>query len=238
MTEPEGNVFQNAGGNAKAAPESTLLQAAREAVRAGRSPRANADMRIPPRYRGKTLWGFSFDNEAISKKAERAKEALLDGGSLFLTGAPGCGKTHLATALMCEWCAANLAESGGVPHHAKGPPLFVPAVELLAGIKRAWDEGGAEHAVMERLFRTPVLVIDDLGAERASDWSRQVFYSVIDRRYREGSQVIITSNLDLERLDRSLDGRIASRLCEMGPVIDMGRADWRAEARRRAASGV
>ncbi len=202
----------------------------------GRSPRANADMSVPARYRGRTLQGFAFEREAISRKAARARQALMNGESLFLTGACGSGKTHLAIALMCEWCAENLTATGdGKFYHSKGSPLFVPAVELLSGIKRTWDEPGAsEHAMMERYARTPLLVIDDLGAERASDWSRQVFYLIIDRRFRVGSQVIITSNLDMNRLQGALDDRIASRLCEMGITIDMGRTDYRVEGRRLA----
>ncbi len=211
------------------------LERAKEAVRLGRSPRANADMGIPPRYGGRTLGSFAFDVEAASRRAAFAKEALLRGESVFLTGATGSGKTHLAIGLMREWCAENLKESDeGRLYHSKGPPLFVPSVELLGSIKRAWDEGASEHAVTERYLRTPLLVIDDLGAEKASDWSRQVFYLIIDRRYRDRTQVIITSNLDMGRLTKTLDDRVASRLCEMGVTLGTGPTDYRVEGRMAA----
>ncbi len=209
------------------------LTLAKEAVRRGRSSRANADMAVPPRYRGRTTGSFAFDTEAMSRKAAGAKAALMRGESVFLTGACGSGKTHMAVALMCEWCAEFLTTTGdGMLYHSRGAPLFTPAVELLGAIKRAWDEGESEHAVVERYLKAPLLVIDDLGAEKASDWSRQVFYGIIDRRYRENTQVVITSNLDMERLMKTLDDRIASRLCEMGVTIDMGGIDYRVEGRR------
>jgi DNA replication protein DnaC len=209
------------------------LARAKEAVRLGRSPRANSDMAVPPRYRGKTLGSFAFDLETVARRAAFATEALLRGESVFLTGSPGSGKTHLAVGLMREWCAENLAEADeGKIYHGKGAPLFVSSVDLLGSIKRTWDEGGSEHAVMERYFKTPLLVIDDLGAERASDWSRQVFYLIIDRRYRDATQVIVTSNLDMTRLMKTLDDRVASRLCEMGVTIDLGTTDYRVDGRR------
>ena len=76
-----------------------------------------------------------------------------------------------------------------------------------------------------------LLVIDDVGAEKVSDWSRQMFYTLIDRRYREMSQTIITSNLDLDKLAEIIDERISSRIIEMGKVIKLGGKDWRLNSR-------
>ncbi len=85
----------------------------------------------------------------------------------------------------------------------------------------------SEKDLLDRYAQTPLLVLDDLGAEKISDWSRQTFYLLIDRRYREIKQTIITSNLTHDQLAGQLDDRIASRICEMGVVIDTGKKDWR-----------
>ncbi len=167
-------------------------------------------------------WRGSF-----SLKANRAKEAVMNGGSLFLTGSTGSGKTHLAISLMFEWCAESLsANEDGAIYHGKGRPLFVPAPELLLEIKETWDKGdrgkergaATEKEILDRCSNSPLLVIDDLGAEKASEWSRGVFYLLVDRFYRNGKQVIVTSNVDLAGLSRTLDDRVASRICEMGAV--------------------
>ena len=99
-------------------------------------------------------------------------------------------------------------------------------------IKESWrkEEDAAaesEKRILDKYSKVPVLVIDDLGAEKISDWSRQVMYLLIDRRYRNCSQTIITSNLTHQGLADQLDARIASRVAEMGAVIDMGSTDHR-----------
>jgi len=201
-------------------PSQSDLTKTKEAVRAGRSIRATADMRIPLRYRGKGL--------LQNKQSERALEILRKGESLFLTGGHGSGKTHLASALMGNWLADNLdvAESGIYP--AKGTPRFLPVVELLLEIKNSWQgETEQERAILEKYSRCPLLTLDDLGAEKVSDWSRTVLYLLIDRRYRDCRQTIITSNLTQGQLAEQFDARIASRICEMGAVINMGQKDWR-----------
>ncbi len=229
------------GGGPPAPPHPPALAKAKDAVRRGLSRRANFDMRVPQRYWGKTFPGLRNGVDSISRKANRAKEAVMNGGSLFLTGSTGSGKTHLAISLMFEWCAEFLsANEDGAIYHGKGRPLFVPAPELLLEIKETWDKGdkgkergaATEKEILDRCSNSPLLVIDDLGAEKASEWSRGVFYLLVDRLYRNGKQVIITSNMDLAGLSRTLDDRVASRICEMGAVIDMGKTDWRVEGRR------
>lgn len=158
---------------------------------------------------------------------------MKSGRSLFLTGIPGSGKTHIACALLNEWFAGSFTLSGeGVPYPANRPPLFLPAVELLLEIKASWHSeenlmAESENDLLARHTRAPLLVLDDLGAEKISDWSRQVVYLLIDRRYRDMMPTIITSNLSLEDLARQLDERIASRICEMGIVVVLEGKDWR-----------
>lgn len=182
-------------------------------------------MRIPARYRCKALMP-----EAHSR---RALEALEAGQSLFLTGVTGSGKTHLAVALMCHWYADALTQrNDGEIFPAKGSPVFLPAAELLLEIKESWHreedmQAESEKRILDRCAGKPLLVLDDLGAEKTSDWSRQVVYLLIDRRYRNMRQTIITSNRTLGQLAEGLDARIASRIAEMGVVIDMGKKDWR-----------
>ena len=114
----------------------------------------------------------------------------------------------------------------------KGNPVFLPAVELMLEIKESWrneedSRAESEKRILDKYTRCPLLTIDDLGAEKVSEWSRQVIYLLIDRRYRDMKQTIITSNLTQGQLAEQLDARIASRIAEMGLVIDLGDKDYR-----------
>lgn len=180
-------------------------------------------MNIPLRYRGKEIY--------TDKQSTTALEALKQGHSLFITGSCGSGKTHLSVALMNEWFAENvsLIKSEYGEHLKYGEALFLPAIELYLEIKQSWgeDTGESEKRILDKYSRQGLLVIDDLGAEKISDWSRQVLYLLVDRRYRNMKQTIITSNLSHSQIAEFLDDRIASRLCEMGITIVLDNKDWR-----------
>lgn len=164
--------------------------------------------------------------------AQEAVKAVREGKSLFLTGSCGSGKTHLAIALMNEWFAEGMAIGEEGVYQSKGRALFLPAVELFLEIKQSWgDNEGmrneSEKNILDKYSRMSFLFLDDLGAEKVSEWSRQVLYLLIDRRYRDCKQTIITSNLSHGKLSEQLDDRIASRISEMGIVLDLGKKDWR-----------
>ncbi len=200
------------------------IQKTCEILRSGRSTLANHKLRIPVRYHGKTI--------LKDKQHQDGLRALQGGQSLYLTGKPGSGKTHLAIALMGEWFADNFKAVEGQGAPSKGYPLFIPAVELLLEIKASWSDRDdhrteSEKEILDKYSRVPLLVIDDLGAEKISEWSRQVLYLLIDRRYRDMKQTIITSNLTQGELAEQLDDRVASRISEMGIVLDLGSKDHR-----------
>jgi len=181
-------------------------------------------MNLPERYRGKAIPATRQSLWAIGE--------MRKGNSLFLTGIPGSGKTHLAVALLNEWFAESMVDSEKGPFPSKGYPVFLPAVELMLEIKSSWREeesarAESEKMIMDKYARKPLLVIDDLGAEKISEWSRVVIYLLIDRRYRDCKQTIITSNLSIQDLANQLDSRIASRISEMGSVLEMEKKDYR-----------
>jgi len=198
-------------------------------------------MRIPPRYQGKgldTLIGYEGEKDQV-------KLALALAGSVFLTGNPGTGKTHMAVGLMWQWLSDSLRvefrrDGGmiawGVNFKAGDPlhvPVFVSVPEFYGELKDTFDGKGedSERTVMNRYSTAILLVLDDIGAEQITDWKRGVLYSLIDRRYREMKQTIITSNMTLDDIASRIDDRIASRIVEMGAVIAMAGEDYRLKAR-------
>ena len=72
-----------------------------------------------------------------------------------------------------------------------------------------------------------VLIIDDLGAEKMSEWIEETMFKIINKRYEEVLPTIITSNNDLESMEERLGQRIVSRILEMCDVIKLEGGDRR-----------
>lgn len=201
------------------------LKEMRDRVRGGLGNTFYAEAKIPPRFKSKTLSNFKG-------KTSQYKDAILNSKSLFITGACGTGKTHIAVALMVEWFAENLQivdERGGKEiQNTKGYPLFLPATEFFLKLKTTFNSTTqTEVDVLNNLDDCELLLLDDLGSDKVSDWSKQIIYTLIDRRYRNMQQVIITSNLSLKEIAQRYDDRIASRLVEMGEIVELSGEDRR-----------
>jgi DNA replication protein DnaC len=116
---------------------------------------------------------------------------------LLLMGVYGCGKTHLAAAI------ANDAISCGTP------TLFTTVPDLLDWLRFSY--GRSEESFEDRFekIRTiPLLVLDDLGTQNATDWAREKLFQILNYRYAEQLPTVLTTNQTLE----DMDGRVRSRL--------------------------
>ena len=131
--------------------------------------------------------------------------------SLFLWGASGTGKTHLATAIIRE-------HDGMV---IKPQRIY----RDCRGIK----DGEEEQAAIDSFVNIPFLVIDDLGVDKKTDFSFSTLYEVIDGRdMSEMKGLIVTSNLSLSALAERLgDDRISSRLAGMCKIVEITGKDRR-----------
>lgn len=196
------------------------------------------------RFRLCTLEGLHGRDDQVS----RATLGIKANQSVTLLGACGSGKTHLAVGLLRVWLRdvapellpsqealdrswATAAETW-IENNEWLYPKFVSASEFFLELKQSFKTDQGESPILNKYSLTracPLLVFDDLGAEKVSDWSRQMLFTLIDRRYRDCAQTIITSNLSLQELSEQYDDRIPSRLLEMGPVIDLGKVDYRAK---------
>lgn len=162
-----------------------------------------------------TLKKAGVPEKFLSAQLKRAEKENI-GKGLFLQGPAGLGKTYMACAYLREY--ALLGKS----------IRFVISPDLFLSIRgEAFDGSMSEEQVINRWKKTQVLVLDDLGTEKSSEWVDQTLYTIIDYRYREMMITIITSNLLKNVLEKKIDKRLVSRFHEMCTTITLKGYDRR-----------
>lgn len=139
--------------------------------------------------------------------------------SCYLFGDRGVGKTYAAVALLREFMLNGTWSKS---------PLFITAAELLMEIRDTFtDSSNKEAQIIDKYSTTPLLILDDLGAEKISEWTVSTLGIIVDRRYANKRTTIYTSNLSLDQLSGALGDRIASRIAGQCKVVKMNGEDRR-----------
>lgn len=216
-----------------------------------REERRLAAAHIPGRYRDCSLDSFEIYHGADRSLAEALLTArrFVDefpagtaGKGLLLTGSIGVGKTHLAVGVL-----QRLVRERGV----KG--LFCDYRELLKNIQNSYNPqvNITELELLQPVFSSEVLVLDDLGAQKPNDWVWDTVALILNTRYNDKLTTIITTNYDdrpagsgaqtdAERAAREptlgdrIGERMRSRLAEMCIRVIMCGKDFRQTGVKRA----
>jgi DNA replication protein DnaC len=137
---------------------------------------------------------------------ENLDARLQAGNGLWLSGDVGTGKTTLA--MLVSSAAVEAGRSVAI--------YSLP--RLLARIRRTYDADATEDSYLsffERLTSVDLLHIDDLGAEKRSDWVLEQLYAIVDERYESERAMVVTTNLDEAALEEQIGPRTVSRLVEI-----------------------
>lgn len=155
------------------------------------------------------------DAVIASMRPSRATNAphIASGPSLFLLGPTGAGKTYEAHG------ALRLVASYG----AYGGIRSISTADLYAEVRPS--AGGVE--AFDRYASTSLLFLDDLGAAKATEWTEEITYRLINYRYEAMLPTILTSNLQPRQLTEILGDRVTSRLTEMCQRVSLKVQDRR-----------
>jgi DNA replication protein DnaC len=178
---------------------------------------------LPAKYQG-----VGFDRPPVSDMARDPKkrivldavrsyiddldERIAQGRGLWLEGDVGTGKTTLA--MLVSKKAIEAGHSVAI--------YSLP--RLLARIRRTYDADAGELSYLqffERLTSVDLLHIDDLGAEKRSDWVLEQLYAIVDERYATNRSIIVTTNMEVAQLEDQIGARTVSRLAEICETLPM-----------------
>ena len=185
----------------------------------GEAQRLKEQSNLGERFMNRTFANFDTRRDINAFKqcrayAERATLFNDKRNGLLIFGGIGSGKTHLAAAI------ANCMTDRGIP------ALFATFSEHLERIKEEFDKTG-EKKHLSLMKNTPILVIDDLGKEKKTEWTQQILYDVVNYRYEHMLPIIITSNFDVDGLANYVSNAIWSRLYEMCNAVETAGKDYR-----------
>ena len=163
-----------------------------------------------------------FTHDTYPARPDAKTRAMLIGrpNGLYITGPVGSLKTHASVAVMWAYLELmTVSRTAGVERAAF--PLFVSVFSLLKHVRATFSKRGpdTEDLVIQRYQRAPLLVLDDIGVEKTTEWSLQTLHDIIDHRWSHRRFTVITGNLSLADLEGRLTDRIVSRIVGMCRVI-------------------
>ena len=179
----------------------------------------------------------------VDRHCETPKER---GMGLLLMGPVGSCKTHTAAAIANHeidgWRfeispeRVRDLEDSGYTHsgwnYRDNPPKikFTSVVDMLSTIRAAYDGEDDVQDVIWRFCNTDLLILDDMGTEKLTEWGSERLFEIVDHRYNENLPMIITTNLTPAQLKKAVGDRIYDRIREVCRMVSITEGSYRPTA--------
>lgn len=184
---------------------------------------------IPP-----VLRGYGIPPRFIRPDLKGSLDLDLVGKGVCLTGKVGVGKTMAICLMVQDWLVARANESEPRARewgtYTRQAWSFISFPEFIMHLQDSFrDKKGDETAldILERFANAKFLIIDDLGAEKPTEYVRQATYYLVNHREMNLLPTFITTNFSMDHLDENLDPRISSRISGMCEIMRLEGKDGR-----------
>ena len=138
-------------------------------------------------------------------------------GWLVFQGVNGCGKTHLAAAIV------------NYRYEAKKPAIFMVVPEFLDHLRKTFNPESkvSYDQLFEAVKTAPLLVLDDFGEQSTTPWAQEKLYQVINYRYNARLATVITTISSLDEIEPRISSRLVDPRISM--VINITAPDYRGD---------
>ena len=174
-------------------------------------------------YKSKRLRDYERNSEDQMKAFQLAKDYIINfddyrkkGTSLIIQGSPGTGKTHIAASIRNALVERNYKV------------YFITLPEYLDEIKAAFNEPNKRYTIDRMVRESDLLIVDDVGANRMTDFAIEEFFKLVDARV--GKCTIYTTNQTAEEFNKTRDlKRVFSRMMNESKIVPLNGQDYRME---------
>lgn len=185
---------------------------------------------IPARFIGRTFENFHAETDAqknalrvVREFTENFEDHRRRGSTLILSGLPGTGKSHLATAAL----------QALMPRHCG---LYTTCMNVIRAVRGTWrkDSERSETEILNAYAEVPLLVLDEIGVQYGTDGEQTILFDVLDRRYRDMQPSIFLTNQNQKGFTDFVGERTFDRLRETSTWVAFDWPSHRPQARKDA----